>query len=51
MDAKFDDWNYKQVIGKRSVGAFETSLQDARTTEYGEMIPISLDNINKTLEA
>ena len=30
--------------------AFETSLQDARTTEEGEMVPISLDDVNKALE-
>ena len=31
--------------------AFATSLQDAMTTEDGEMVPISLDNVNKALEA
>ena len=31
--------------------AFETALQDARTTENGEMVTISLDNVNRALEA
>jgi len=41
----------RALVRGESAVAFETSLQDARTTEDGEMVPISLDNVNKALEA
>jgi hypothetical protein len=31
--------------------AFETSLQDARTAEDGQISPISVENINQSLSA
>jgi hypothetical protein len=41
----------RALVRGESAVAFETSLQDVRTTEDGEMVPISLDSVNKALEA
>jgi hypothetical protein len=41
----------RALVRGESAVAFETSLQDARTTEDGEIVPISLYNVNKALEA
>jgi hypothetical protein len=36
---------------RKSLMTFETALQDTRTiVEEGEMIPLTLDNVNKALE-
>ena len=41
----------RALVRGESAVAFETALQDARTNEEGEMVTISLDSVNKALEA
>ena len=41
----------RALVRGESAVAFETALQDARTNEDGEMVTISLDSVNKALEA
>jgi hypothetical protein len=41
----------KRLSNRESAVAFETALQDARTTEDGQISPISVENVNLSLSA